>query len=751
MTQRTRARAEGGGSLTGDIPILVSVIAHPDDEAVGLAICAGLQRAGVFVRYGEWTRSDAAVVVVLSPAILAAGLSLPSMSEIPDARLVPVLAAQVDDHAVPADLASLNWIHWSADDPRSALELVVEACSTDLHSYRVAQALVARAEGWDLAGRQAADLISNRRQLHDSVDALRHLRGDTSFPLLGEYMAASRIATRTQTRRAISRGIFRAFFAIGIAIGAVSVLDWIGYAQDRSKLELVASTPIADGLPAVNAVKLAALIVVMTGHGDTPPESTVDKLIGMLSDPWAHARFQVSPDGMPINDTAVDDDGFVRWIDGGGVLWGSDADRTRTSRYERILDSPGYYLSTSDGAEVVVVADEHRVVVVRAGERSELSLTDPVHGVDVSGNGTHLVVRVADGVRIFDLGEDVISGGEKHDGVLATAFVEGDVRMLRRSDDGVLELSSMVGDVPLRTFPDVSGPLSTAAMGGDGWVVVHGADGQLWAAADGAEIAPTGVRVPDLLASMTITSRNELLYTPVGYHTRVFDLIRGIPLAETCREDTAQDLTLSPDGRWLVCGYVSDFALWNLDEIRPVAGPDGAGQQQNQIVGGPLAARITMAGQLEVTQNGAAHLWDLSGADTRTGGLTASTPTALRLVGHLSAVAVTATSDAVAVGTTAGDVVVADVHDDGSLRSTARWTAPDQSPVVNIALTGGRATITTTTATWEVPFCQGCSENLGALVAAVTERQLACYPEDIGVPIPARILTELGVSICEDG
>lgn len=728
----------------------MSVVGHPDDEAVSLAICGALQRSHAFVRYGEWNHTDAAIVVVLSRALLGSGISVPSASEVPDARLVPVVVAGVEDSEVPADLASLNWIQWRPDDPAHALRLVVEACSTDLHTYRVVQALAARAEGWELAGRLSADLISDRRLLSDAAGAFEHLGGERAFPLLGEFLSASRVETRRQHWRRIRSATVRSLYGIGIAVGAIYLADWIGYAQDRSKLELVAAAPIADGLPAVNSVKLAALILVMSGHGDTPPDSTVDKLIGMLSDPWAYARFQVSPDGMPVNDTAVDEDGFVRWIDGAGVLWGSDADRTRTSRYDSILDSPGYYLSTSDGAEVVVVADEHRVVVVHGGERSEVSLTETVQGVDVSGNGTHLVVRVADGVRVFDLNEDMISGGEMRDGVLATAFVEDDVRMLRRNDGGRLELSSLMDGAPQRTFPDVTGPLSAAAMGGDGWVVVQGADGQLWSAADGADLQPTGVRVPDLLTSMTITPRNEVLYTPAGHHTRVYDLKRGIPLAETCREDTARDLTLSPDGRWLVCGYVSDFALWNLDEIRPVTDA-GTVREQSQVTGGALSALITAEGQLEITVGGETRRWDLVGSARRHGGTSDPCPAALQLAGELTTLAVTATGDALAVGTTAGDVVVADVHESGTLRSTARWTSPDGSPVQAIAMADGTATITTATATWEIPFCQGCSEDLAALVSAVTNRQLACYPEDIGVPIPARILKDLGVSICEDG
>lgn len=735
-----------GNPGNGLAPLRVCVVAHPDEEDVSLAICAALQRSGATVRYGQWDREDAAIVVVLSAALLASDLSLPEPVKIPDARLVPVTADPVDAGAVPAALAALNWIPWHPENPAQSLNAVVLACTTDLASYRVAQALLARAEGWEIAGRRSSDLIVGSQGLRESAAAVQRI-GVAPASILTEFLTASRVETRKQARRNIGRSVLWSALAIGLAAGGTVVADQISYMKDRSKLELVASTDTSAQFPAVNAVKIAGLIVVMAEHGDMPSDPVVDRLTMMLSEPWPHARYSDSPNGKAVNDTVVGDDGSVLWIDGGGELWHTDLTGERVAKLGSLLDAPGYYLAADSAADVVAAADLHTLAILRSGIRTELNIAEEIGGLAIDPQGTQLVVAVPDGVRLLDLTVRQPPQGEVLTGIMTTAFDDGDVLGLRRSDDS-LQLVSLPDGAVRRSYSDPTGPLSSVAIGPAGRIVVQGDDGQLWATSTGDDLTPTGIRVPDLLASMVITPGNELLYSPVGWNTHVFDLVTGRPLADTCREATARDLAISPNGRWLICGYVSDFALWNLDEIRPAQSSANPEPQRSDSEG-ELSARISTEGSLAVTLHGEQRLWDLTGSGARSGTATDVVPPALQLLGKLTAVSVIASSDVLAIGSSSGEVVVVDVHQDGNLRPTTRWASPDGSPISSISLTDGRATISTTTATWRIPACTECSVNLAKLVSTVRARQLACYPEDISKMIPERILSELGVNLCE--
>ena len=287
----------------GPAGLRVCVFADSDAEDASLPICNALQRVGATVHLGQPEFQDAAIVVVLSAGLLASGATLPDPGQFPDARLVPVTYHALDATLVPAGVAELNWISWHEDGVEAALHSVLTACTTDLESYRTAQAVLARAEGWEIAGRRQADLIGDRKRLATTESALAR-SGIAPSSLLVNYLQASAQEAGRLRRRALRRFVLRAVLAIALVSGGLVVANQVGYMRDRSNLELVASLDDIHLYPFANSITLAALVLAQTEQGDTPSSGTIDELTGMLSSPWPRATTFTSPDGFGINDVA---------------------------------------------------------------------------------------------------------------------------------------------------------------------------------------------------------------------------------------------------------------------------------------------------------------------------------------------------------------------------------------------------------------------------------------------------------------
>lgn len=742
-----RRRALDPGYPLGSA-LRVSVVADAQDEDASIPICAALQREGAVVRLGGWSTDDDAIVVVLSSHLLASGTLVPGPEDAPAARLVPVARGPVDASAVPAALAALNWILWREDAPQDACAAVASACTTDLGAYRSTQAILARAEGWNLGGRQATDLISDRGQLASAEAALGGA-GDTSAAILTDYLHESVIQTRRTTWRGIRRLVTRGVLALALVFAGSVVFRQVTYMNERRGLELVASADDATSFyPAANAVKVAGLGALMTEHGDPVPESTMDTLVLMLSEPWPEVGSWASQDGTAINDMLVLNDGSVLFLDGNGALWRSDVQVSPPERMASLVTGVGDFLAASSSGEVVAGATFDEVVVLRPdGRRDEFRVTEQILGLELDSAGTTLVVEVEGGVRLIDLTSERPRTGELIPDVLATATVDGHPLGLRRSADS-LQLVRLTDGTIQGLYRDPTGPLSMAAIGPSGRIVVQGADGQLHTAVLGQDLLATGLRVPDQLASLAVTESDEVLYTPMGWNTHIVDLARGIPLADTCRESTARALSTSPDGRWVVCGYGAGYALWDLDDLRPLAVKVEASPAL-QAAGEQFVARITDGGLLEVSAAKGQQLWDLTGTAARqTGAANPVVPRVLQMSGELTTLA--AVGGSLAVGSSSGQVLVADVGDDGFVRAATRWEAPDRAAVRSITVEGSTATVTTVTATWQVSVCPGCSTSFPRIVEHLQTRWMACYVPSLTTAVPQRILDRLSIQLCAE-
>lgn len=725
----------------------VSVVGHQDDEDVCLPLGAALQRAGARVHLGDWSPGDVAIVVVLSPALLASGIPLPDPELMPDTRLVPVTIGGINDDDVPEALRELNWIQWSPTHRDAVAQQVVSACHTDLADYRASQALLARATGWQLAGQRAGDLITNRKQFRSAAAAVEKDAGTAASHLVQAYLQASSAATRQQTWRAIT--------ATAVRVGLVAALAFFGwivvrdarYVAERSGLELVASADETSLIPHGEAVQLAALIALRVEHGDPVPAHVTQRLTHYLSEPWPHARFSLSPNRMFVNDIAIAEDGSVVYLDGGGAVWRSSVTNASGTKVNQLMDSPAYKFAASEDWSVFAASDGNRVVTdtPRGVQTVQLPQHEEIQQLLLNDTGSRLLVVLSDSARLLDLTQPTLTEGALVANALAVNWVGSTPTALIR--DKGLRLVDVETGVVKASFPDPIGQFDDAALSTEGTFVVHGDDGYLHASRGGA-LERTAVILRQPLASLAITPRDEVLYTGFGANaTKVHDLIRDLPLADVCRESSAQDIRLSPDGTWVVCRYGAEQYVWNLDDVRPTA-LEREAVPAEQAVDGELRASIDDDGVLTLAQGEQEMRWDVTAARA-----TASTLPAARstLSGRPTALALAGPTRTLAVASSTGEVLVVELHQRGEFVAVARWASPDGSAVRGIALQADRALVTTTTGSWSFPVCTGCStQGPERLLEEVHKRRLNCYHQMEPI-VPRRIVERLGLERCVAG
>jgi TIR domain len=180
-------------------------------------------------------------------------------------RLVPVVHRNVDDKAVPAELAHLNWIFFrDQDDFEKAFQSLIEAIDIDLDWLHAHTRLLTRALEWQRVAYHQSLLLrgDDLRQTEASVrDALSKQPPTSALQL--EYLQASREAAAIQRSR-------RRVRLASIAVGAISALGFVptvlrlpDYATDAFgvglRLAADVAIPIFNGVGAAPAFGLASL------------------------------------------------------------------------------------------------------------------------------------------------------------------------------------------------------------------------------------------------------------------------------------------------------------------------------------------------------------------------------------------------------------------------------------------------------------------------------------------------------------
>ncbi len=118
-------------------------------------------------------------------------------------RLAPIWHRDVDDEAVPPELASHNWVFFrETDDFEEAFERLVEAMETDLEWVKAHTRLLVRAKEWESEGQDPSYLLHGKDLEAAEKLQVREAEKEPKLTLLQkQYIHASRRAATTLQRR----------------------------------------------------------------------------------------------------------------------------------------------------------------------------------------------------------------------------------------------------------------------------------------------------------------------------------------------------------------------------------------------------------------------------------------------------------------------------------------------------------------------------------------------------------------------
>src|SRR3712207_1350032 len=111
-------------------------------------------------------------------------------------RLAPIWYRDVDDEAVPSDLASHQYIFFRDSDAfDEAFQRLIEALNTDLEQVRAHTRLLVRAKEWDSERRDRSFLLRGKDlEVAETLQAQEAEKETKLTPLQEDYIRASRRA-----------------------------------------------------------------------------------------------------------------------------------------------------------------------------------------------------------------------------------------------------------------------------------------------------------------------------------------------------------------------------------------------------------------------------------------------------------------------------------------------------------------------------------------------------------------------------
>lgn len=714
----------------------VAVVGDPSTSAITDDIVIGLQKVGVPAVAAPPTGNEQAVVVVLCPELVASGVDIAGLAALHGPRLVPVVARPMDGTHVPDALAALNWIPWNPAERGTTIRMIASACTTDLASFHALQSLVARAEGWALGGASVGDAVSTPKELARLRREASTVRARDLSDVVRQFLAASEVATRKTVRKKRGRRLRWLVLTVLLAVALREVVGTVTYVRGRQKLDVLSGSPVALPQPRIQLVKLAGLAQIQLDRGESLAPELVNQMLGYLSVPGAVRSFGMSPDGMFVNAGVTGSEGGMLWADGGGSLWSVDGPSGQPQRVAANLVDHGYQLAATADQSTIVMANDS-TVTVRRGEHQQSFAVPAVSGLVLSDDGKQLVVESDTRTQVWTLDGSTPTKVRSVDAssYLTSGMMHGQLVLVAR-DSKHLVISSAVSGKAVRTVTDVTNQLSAAAVGGNGELVVQGKDRRLWLST-GTDLTSSGIVVPDVLTVLHVLPDSSVAWAGRGAPTQVVDLQTGSIRGWICTEAGSQAVWFAPDGSWAVCDSGAQNELWRLGEALPEPAPASL-----------PAAVTTVSAQGRRASLGSAGL-ELAGPNATHTYATASNP--LTLEGRATAVTLAPSGLGVAVGSDAGQVVVADVLEGAELRGTVRWQSPDRSPVTALSLSDSSLRVTTTTGVWTVPACAGCTTDMSRLMATVRSRQMYCYQPELKTLLSSKVIAELGVSLCEEG
>ncbi len=448
-------------------------------------------------------------------------------------RLVPLLHRDVDDKAVPPDLASHQYVFFrESDDFERSFESLIDALDTDLEWLQTHTRLLVRAKEWDREGRDRSLLLRGK----DLEAAEEWLGQETAekepkpTDLHKQYIIASREAE--DAARAAAR---RQRLLLGAAIAVAVVIAILGVFALTQRNEAINQTEEANNQ---KNIALAHLLVaraeLLSNQGGALLPSSV------LLAAEAKRRLPSSVEADQVLHSGLD------------LLHSPDANLTHEDAVNGIAFGPdGKYLATASDDKTARLWD------ATSGSEAAPPMTHdgPVNGVAFSPNGKYLATASADKTAsLWDTANgSEVAGMDHDDAVNGVAFSPDGRYLATASKDSTARVWDAVGGREIARMSHEDSVNSVAFSPDGRYLATASRDGtaRVWDTASGGKVTPPMTH-EDIANDVAFSPDGRYLATASRDKTaRVWDADSGSEEERIPREDRVNSIAFSPDGKYL--------------------------------------------------------------------------------------------------------------------------------------------------------------------------------------------------------
>ena len=715
------------GDATAERTVLI--VAHQDDSTRCAEVASAAERNGWRVLPDE--------VVLLSETAAADPAFMAHAEMRADAALsaVPVqLDSITPERCGPSGspIRERQWI-WARELPE-AWDRLFQA---HVWLYQEFEDLRARAERWDLVGRDNSFLIQNKEDAERASDVIQEMASDTFYTVdktLAVYVHASLLLSARVRRQNARRAMLTTCFVI-VAIGVVLLVRWAVSEQVSESLALARSSFSSsyESDPAFTAVETASMM-----SEDLVSDWLVTTEVGLYYSLWSHwpagtlGTVDLQRDGTWQGDGAFTDDGTY-WVRArGGVLEAWDMQSLYgTASAQASQDDQFVFDVTPDGSRAVVADTQGVHLLDLASGARKILAEDALDVVDVaiSEDGDDAVIAQTNAVTSI-VSARIGSCADGFDEVLACARTAlGPCALVRKG--AYIEL---LKGPDLATAFDVAVPeaqVYTGVLAPDGSAVIC-ADGALFEVGlDGAAPAPSriGATVRDLPDAMAATDDVVIIATAAD-GVQVFDRVTGALLGEIAQTMAGVCfISVSSDGI-ACCSNGFYTAVDDLADLVPHATEpahtrlssgcsDSVGWMSVEAEG----SRITMSND--------------SGSD----GIVLK-----GRMGEVTAVSLASDGMSFAAGTSSGFVMCYSLSPEMRFQQTQAWQVPTGDPVEAIGWSeDAQRLIVKAGGRWWTPWSNRIAVDKDGICEVIRERQPIVWRQTEIDVLPEDYVQELGM------
>ncbi len=716
----------------------VLIVAHQHDLTRRAEPIAAAERNGWRVLPDAADPAQATLCVVLLSEAAAADSAFMACAEAcADAALsaVPVqLDSITPERCGPSGspIRERQWI-WARELPE-AWDRLFQA---HVWLYQEFEDLRARAERWDLVGRDNSFLIQNKEDAERASNVIQEMAEDAFYAVdktLAAYAYASLRLSAQVRRQNARRAGFTALFVI-VAIGVVLLVRWAVSEQVSESLALARSSFSSsyESDPAFTAVETASMM-----SEDLVGDWLVTTEVGLYYSLWSHwpagtlGTVDLQRDGTWQGDGAFTDDGTY-WVRArGGVLEAWDMQSLYgTASAQASQDDQFVFDITPDGSRAVV-ADTGGVHLLDLASGARKTLAEEafdVVDVAISVDGDGIVIARTSAV------ECIVSAraGSRVDGfdeVLACARTAlGPCALVRKGASVELLKGPDLGTVFEVTVP--AAQVYTGALAPDGSAVIC-ADGALLEArsdGDATALRRIGATVRDLPDAMAATDDVVIIATAQD-GVQVFDRTTGALLGEIARTMAGVCfISVSTDGI-ACCSNGFYTTVDNLDDMVPcTAEPTyarlskGLSDSVGWMSVGAEGSRITMTND--------------SGSD----GIVLK-----ERMGEVTTVSLASDGLAFAAGTSSGFVVCYSLSPKMRFQQTQAWQVPTGDPVEAIGWSeDAQRLVVKAAGRWWTPWSNHTARDNEGITELIRARQPIVWRQTEIDVLPQDYVQELGM------